>query len=306
MNRREFVKKSTIVGISAVLNKSPLPQLHAAQNTIDLAVVKGHDYFNNTFKAVEIVGGLDRFFPANSNIAILANPQGNNPGTFTRPAIVQAVIQMCKSAGAGKIGCIGWLPEINWRNTGIKKVIDQEGVDLIITDLHDESLFNRVPVPGGKIIKEARILKALDQFDLLINVPITKEHSGNNLSGTMKNLMGLNSPQSDQTFHRRDWTMLREDIPYLDQCIADLNTIIHPALHIVDATEFLATNGPYGPGRLIREHKVIAGTDRVAIDTYCATLFGYRPEDIGVLRKAFEHGLGEMDLSKRILKEIEI
>jgi uncharacterized protein (DUF362 family) len=163
-----------------------------------------------------------------------------------------------------------------------------------------------VPVPKGVNLKEARIMKTLAHYDVLINVPITKEHSGNNFSGTMKNLMGLNSPQSDQSFHRKDWTMLRDDISYLDQCIADLNTIIHPDLHIVDATEFIITNGPYGPGQLNKAQKVIAGTDRVAIDTYCAALYGYQPKDIVVLNKAYQHGLGEMDLNKINITEIEI
>jgi len=135
---------------------------------------------------------------------------------------------------------------------------------------------------------------------------ITKEHSGNNFSGAMKNLMGLNSPGSNRTFHRKNWTMIRDDIEHLDQCIADLNTIIHPDLCIIDATEFIITNGPNGPGKLLKPLKVIAGTDRVAIDSYCATLFGYKPENIIAIKKAYEHGIGEMNLNKIKIKEIEI
>jgi uncharacterized protein (DUF362 family) len=100
--------------------------------------------------------------------------------------------------------------------------------------------------------------------------------------------------------------MLLDDITHLDQCIADLNTIIQPDLCIVDATEFVTTNGPMGPGKLLKPQKVIAGTDRVAIDTYCATLFGYNPKDIAILNKAYEHGLGEMDLTKVKIREVEL
>ena len=70
--------------------------------------------------------------------------------------------------------------------------------------------------------------------------------------------------------------------------------------------EFVATNGPNGPGNLLKPLKVIAGTDPVAIDTYCATLFGYNPKDIVVINKAYKDGLGEMDLSKVKIKEFEI
>jgi uncharacterized protein (DUF362 family) len=163
-----------------------------------------------------------------------------------------------------------------------------------------------VPAAKGVALKEARIIKTFYNYDVFINMNITKEHSGNNFSGTMKNLMGINSPASDRTFHRSNWTMIMDDAEHLDQCIADLNTIIRADLCIVDATEFVTTNGPNGPGKLLKPQKVIAGTDPVAIDTYCATLFGYDPKDIIAIKKAVEHGLGEMDLSKMNIKELGI
>ncbi len=100
--------------------------------------------------------------------------------------------------------------------------------------------------------------------------------------------------------------MVMDDIEHLDQCIADLNTIIHPDLCIIDATEFITTNGPNGPGKLKKLQKVIAGTDPVAIDTYCAKLFNYNPKNIIATNKAHEHGIGEMDLSKVNIKEVEV
>jgi uncharacterized protein (DUF362 family) len=66
------------------------------------------------------------------------------------------------------------------------------------------------------------------------------------------------------------------------------------------------TNGPHGPGELLKPQKVIAGTDPVAIDSYGASLFGYNQKDILVLVKAHAHGIGEMDLEKLNIKEMEI
>ena len=304
ITRRSFIKKSATIGVSSVLGSSLVPDIPLSDETIDLAVVKGQNYFENTKKAVELLGGIEKFVPKNSTVALLPNPQSNNPGTFTKPEIVRAAIQMCKAAGAKQISCIGWLSARHWINTGMKKVIDAEGVNLEITDLRDESLFKPVPVPRGVALKEARIIKTFYNYDVFINMNITKEHSGNNFSGAMKNLMGINSPASDRTFHRKSWTMIMDDIEHLDQCIADLNTIIRADLCIVDATEFVITNGPNGPGKLLKPLKVIAGTDPVAIDTYCATLFGYNPKDIIAINKAFAHGLGEMDLNKVKIKEL--
>jgi uncharacterized protein (DUF362 family) len=306
ITRRSFLKKSTAMGLSSVLGSTLIPNITLSDNAIDVGVVKGQNYFENTKKVIALLGGMEKFVTPDSKVAILANPQSNNPGTFTKPEIVRAAIQMCKEAGAKEIGCIGWLPIRNWENTGIKKVIEEEGANLVITDFRDESLFKAVPVPKGVVLKEARIMKTFYNYDILIDMNITKGHSGNYFSGAMKNLMGLNSPVSDQTFHKKNWTMIMDDIQHLDQCIADLNTIIHPDLCIVDATEFIITNGPMGPGKLRKPLKVIAGTDRVAIDTYCCTLFGYNPKDIVVLNKAYEHGIGEMDLTHVKIKEVEL
>lgn len=305
INRRDFIKTSTAIGVGSVLGSTLIPNITLSTEAIDMSVVKGPDYLANAKKAVELLGGMKKFVPRNSKVAILANPQRNNPGAFTKPEIVRATIQMCKEAGAAEIGCLSWLPEKNWEDTGIKKVVDSESVNLVITDLHDESLFKPVPVPKGIALKEARIMKTLYDYDVLIDMPITKDHSGNRFTGTMKNLMGLNSPASNRTFHRENWTTDADSIRHLEQCIADLNTIVHPDLCIVDATEFIITNGPFGPGKLHRPLKVVAGTDRVAIDAYCSTLWGLNPADLIAITKAHEHGIGEIDLKKVKIKELE-
>jgi uncharacterized protein (DUF362 family) len=306
ITRRSFIKKSSAVGVSAILGSTLVSDIGCRYEPIDIAVAKGENYLKNTKKAVELLGGMGKFVPKNSKVAILANPQRNNPGAYTKPEIVRAAIQMCKEAGAKEISCISWLPEKNWIDTGIKEVIDAEGVHLVISDLKNESLFKQVPVPKGIALKEARIMETLYDFDILIDMPITKDHAGNKFTGTMKNLMGLNSPQSNRTFHREDWMTDPDSIRHLEECIADLNTIIHPDLCIVDATEFIVTNGPFGPGKLHKPMKVVAGTDLVTIDSYCSTLWGLKPEEIISINKASEHGIGEIDLKKVKIKELEV
>lgn len=305
ISRRSFMKKSAAIGVTSVIGSTVFPDFIYGENTIDVSVVKGDNYLRSTKKAIELLGGMEKFVSKNSKVAILANPQRNNPGAFTKPEIVRAAIQMCKEAGAKEISCISWLPETNWESTGIKKAIEKEGVNLVITNMKDETLFKPVPVPQGKALKEARIMKTFYDFDIFIDIPITKDHAGNKFTGTMKNLMGLNSPQNNRTFHKENWRTDINSIKYLDQCIADLNTIIQPNLCIVDATEFIITNGPFGPGKLHKPQKVVAGTDRVAVDSYCCSLWGLKPKDIIMITKAYEHGLGEIDLSKVKIKEDE-
>lgn len=307
MTRRTFIKKSAVISASSFCGMSMLSS--CSKNTTssaDIVVVMGEDYFQNTVKAVESLGGMGRFVPGDSRVAILANPQRNNPGAFTKPEIVRAAIKMCKEAGAREVSCLSWQPEQNWKNTGIKTVVEEEGANLIIVNLKDETLFKPVPVPKGIALKEARIMKDFFDYDVFIDIPITKDHAGNKFTGTMKNLMGLNSPMNNRTFHKKGWKTDVDAITHLDQCIADLNTVIYPDLCIVDATEFITTNGPFGPGELIKPQKVIAGTDRVAIDAYCTTLWGLKGTDIIHISKAHEHKLGKIDLDRVRIEELEI
>lgn len=308
VSRRSFVKQSAVLGASSIIgadflsgkNGKPLPAVgnlrRQASNTI--SVVTGQDYIDNTMGALQQLGGMEQFVGPGAKVAVLANPQRPNPGAFTRPDIVRAVIRMCKDAGADEVACISWQSEQSWEQTGTAEAVTAAGGRLVIVNMRDESLFEPIPVPGGVALTEARVMKALADYDVLIDLPITKDHAGNKFTGTLKNLMGLNSPVSNRTFHMENWTTDIGAITHLDQCIADLNTVIQPDLCVVDATELITTNGPFGPGDLIRPNKIIAGTDRVAIDAYCCGLWGLDPQDIMTITKAHEHGIGEIDLSR--------
>jgi uncharacterized protein (DUF362 family) len=308
MARREFFEKSFKLGLSAAVGGSFhyfLGSSHPAlaNEKIDIGVVSGSDYYKNTVKAVELLGGMEKFVAKNSKVAILPNTQSRHPGTFTKPDIVRAVIQMCKSAGAAEVNCLSWLARKNWEDTGLAQAVEGEKANLKLIDMNDESLFRPVPIPKGKVLKEAKIMNEYYANDVLIDMPVTKDHAGNRFTGTMKNLMALNFRVSNRTFHREDWKTNISSIEYLDQCIADLNTVIKPTLCIVDATEFITTNGPMGPGEFIKPQKVVAGVDRVAIDAYCCTLWGLEAKDIFMINEGYEHGLGEIDLKKVKVKE---
>ncbi len=307
IGRREFFKRTAKIGISAVVGGSVLSQFSCSKTAeCDIAVVSGGDYRNSTIKAVELLGGIEKFVHKGDKVAILPNTQSRHPGTYTNPDVVRAVIRMCKKAGAAEVNCLSWLTPKHWSDSGLDKAVIEEGANLKLIDRDDESLYTTVPVPRGKALKEAQIMKEFFNNDFFINMPITKDHAGNKFTGTMKNLMGLNYRVNNRTFHKEGWRKEQSAIEHLDQCIADLNTVIKPTLCVVDATEFITTNGPFGPGKLIKPQKVVAGVDRVAVDAYCSTLWGLEPGDIIMINKAYEHGLGEIDLQNVAIQEVKI
>ena len=311
MTRRSFIKKSVALGASTSIGSSGLSHLlEAAVNpdfkdqNIDVAVAVGSDYFKSTQTAIGILGGMSKFVPKNSRVLLLGNVW-RVPGTYTKPDIFRAVARMCREAGAKKITCVSMMPKRNWEQTGNKAALEGEGVSLNLFDYKDYSQFTNVPIPKGIFLKKAEIIKEYFGHDVFINIPICKHHVDTVFSCTMKNLMGLNSYRNNRNFHIDETEKQSDQENYLAQCIADLNTIILPTLNVVDATEFIATNGPIGPGRIIKPMKVVAGFDRIAIDAYCIELLDKKPANVIKIRKGFEQGLGEIDLSKiRIHEEM--
>jgi uncharacterized protein (DUF362 family) len=307
IGRRSFLKESAVWGAAsaaglAAAAKNGFALMPPAGKTTVIAVGTGTDYGKTAVKAVELLGGMDKFVAKGASVAVLANSQGRHPGTFTSPAVLQAVIRMCREAGASRVDCVSWLNEKNWNDSGLAKAIADAGASLVLVPRTDEN-FQKVPVPKGKALTEAQVMKEILRHDVFIDMPITKDHAGMKFTGTLKNLMGINSPASNRGFHKDNWETDPTALAHLDQSIADLNTVVAPALCVVDATEFIVTNGPFGPGELRKPQKVVAGTDRVAVDTYCASLWGLKGAEIGTLRFAREHGLGEIDLAKVKIRE---
>ncbi len=307
IGRREFFKQSVRIGFSTAIGFGFASLLEGEASlpdgeSVDICVATGSDYYASTLKAVECLGGMKKFVPKDAKVALLPNSQSRHPGTFTKPEVVQAVIGMCKKAGAEEVNCLTWLKREYWEDSGLAAAVHEAGASMKFVE-DEEAEFKSVPVPGWKAMKEVMIMKEFYNHDVFIDMPITKDHAGNKFTGTQKNLMGLNYRTNNRLFHRKDWQTNPKSIEYLDQCIVDLNKVIKPALCVVDATEFITTNGPFGPGELAKPQKVVAGMDRVAIDAYCATLWGMRGEDIFMIKLGSEQGLGEIDLKKVKIKE---
>ena len=310
MNRRAFMRRGAALGAASLAGGAIFsgcgskdgPETEKDAPKVEetprkgLVVITGEDVAKMTRRAVERLGGMNRFVPKGAKVCVLPNSQKNNPGVFTHPELVRAVVSMCLEAGAAEVSALSWLPRTAWESTGLAEAVEGVGGTLTLVDRKNEELFKRLPVPRGKTLTEARIMERFFDHNVFINVPICKDHAGNRFTGTLKNHMGLSSPKTNRAFHTGDFK--NDDIEHLDQCIADLNTILKPHLNIVDATEFIITGGPFGPGELKRANKVVAGTDRVAADAYCAGLWGLVPEEIIMIARAHAHGLGEIDLTK--------
>jgi len=313
MNRRSFINKGISTGL-AISGLSFVPHLLSAAGKLpaqhpDISVINGTDYFASTIQAVELLGGISRFVAPGDKVGLLANSSYKKPGTFTRPDIVLAVAYLCLEAGAKEVYLMRGESDSYWK----RSPLFDENRKLLARLKEDESDHLEIKIPGGKILKEAKVLGGFLDYDKVINLPIVKNHGEIRMTATLKNTMGVNAFSSNIRFHTGPnllsgaVKMLSDtyyNMNYLAQCIADLNLVRRYDLYVADVTEFITTNGPSGPGELKKLDKVVAGTDRIAVDAFCCQYLGLDPVKEPLIIKAYENKLGEIDLNNISVKEV--
>jgi uncharacterized protein (DUF362 family) len=307
MRRRDFLKTGAAAGAAALVGGFAGARGVTGQPSEppDLAVVKGADGFAAAQKAIEALGGIRKFVSPGSKVGLLINAPTwwRLPGSHTNPGVVLAAILACREAGAGSIQYLLDPAADYWGRTPLAAKYAAE----IASVANCSKNYVEVAVPKGLALKKVKIIKELLDCDVLVNLPIIKNHEGVSMSGNLKNMMGGNTGDTNRFFHMGSGAKSEYgDVPFTSQCIADLNTLRRPALCLADATVFLLTNGPQGPGELRKLDKVIAGADPVAVDAYGAGCLDLKPADVPMIKKAVEHGLGRMDLDKLAVKEIAL
>jgi uncharacterized protein (DUF362 family) len=303
-NRRDFIVRTAALGATVSLGGTvhPLTRAFAGDPLPDIAVVEGSNYYDTARKAVETIGGMKKFVSKGSRVGLLVNSRFDKPGTYVKPQIVLAVIAMCHEAGAKEIVSLEGVPGSYWRKATLSKA-DWEHVDA----MKSPGDHTAIDLPRSVHLKQIDIVRDFLDCDVLINVPIFKDHAGTGFTGVLKNIMGATSQSTNNFFHagsgRGDGY---EDVPFLSQCIADAHLVRMPTLCVGDGTEVISTNGPFGPGNLIRPRKVVAGTDGVAVDTIGTTLLGLHAENIAMIGMARDHGRGSSRLETLNIARISL
>jgi uncharacterized protein (DUF362 family) len=301
MDRRSFVKTGLASGAVGIMGRAAIGRaLAAAAAHPDIVAVKGTDAFASTDKALQALGGIGRFVSKGSRVGLLINAPVTwwLEGSHTRMEIPLAVAKLCFDAGAKEVVSLPVLSPKYWTDSPLAKV--HASVASSIRSCSGRTVDTKIP--DGIHLKSAKLRVELLDVDVLVNIPVAKHHTGTILSGNLKNMMGGADRETNRTFHVGADGY--GDLDLLCQCIADLNTVRKPSLCVADATVVLATNGPAGPGDILKPQKVVVGIDPVAVDAYCAKLHQRNPKEILLLNKAVTAGLGRFDIEKLVVREL--
>jgi uncharacterized protein (DUF362 family) len=322
ISRRAFLKTGIAVGAGFYglsyfgnMKKRPPFKIHKEHQLKPGLVVVHGNVSNHTDeqviikemvqRALNALGGMNKLVSKGNRVIIKPNIAWNQKPEFaanTNPYVVAALVELCREAGADVVKVMDHTcstnPEPSYNNSGIAAAARQAGAE--VTYLN-KNRFTDFTIPDGKILKSWSFYEEMvyaNEVDILINVPIAKQHGTSRLSMGLKNVFGMIGG---------DRGSLHTDI---HPKIADLNKFVKIDLTVLDAFRILKNHGPTG-GRLDdvdnssdRARRIIVSTDPIAVDAYGATLFGIQPADVGYIRESHEQGLGNIDYRLKGFEEI--
>jgi uncharacterized protein (DUF362 family) len=281
--------------------EAPTENPTATQNAYPyLVVTRGTDPEQMVRQGMQALGGMEQFMKKGAEVIIKPNIctgyTSYEYAATTNPWVVAALVKMCLEAGAKRVRVMdnpfGGTAEQCYKNSGIADLVAEAGGEM---EVMSSLKFVEKTIPGALWLDKTTIYQDVLDADLLINVPIAKNHGMARLTLGLKNLMG--------TILYRE--ALHSNFP---KSLSDLAGLVRPQLTIIDAIRTLMNNGPTG-GSLddVRlQNTLIFSPDIVAADSYATRLFNLTPEDIPYILKAAERGLGKADLTGLNIQEINL
>jgi uncharacterized protein (DUF362 family) len=299
MHRRDFLRYMTALGLVSGAGRLVLPQevwAMAPQETPQpiVAKVQGANYAQITGDAIQALGGMKKFINAGEVVVVKPNMAWDRPPEMAanaNPVVVRQVVELCLEAGAKQVKVLDYSCDDARRayaSSGIKAAVEAIKDPRAVVQYVDERHFVEMAIEKAKGLKKWSFYKDILEADRFINIPVAKQHSEARLTMCLKNMMGAIGPWRGRIHVG------------LHQNIADMNLLLRPDLHVLDATRILLRNGPKGGSLkdVAVKNLVFAGTDPVALDALGTGLFGMKPADIGYIARAHQAGRGEMDLNK--------
>lgn len=276
----------------------PVPAQTAAPPA-GLVVVKGSDAARMLRAGMAAWGGMEAVGVAGKKVLIKVNAAFARPpgdAATTGPELAAEAVRMCLEAGASGVTVFDHilqdLPEQTLEANGIGPAVKAAGAELVVYAVRKPGASRVVRIPNATALPSAAILEEIFQADVVLDMPRAKHHGGARLSMAMKNFIGITANMGD--FHTND----------LHRAIAEIHTVVRPALVITDATSILLDNGPGGPGTVVSPGQVIISRDPVAADAYACGLFGVAPASIGHIVIGQQLGVGTMDFDSLGVREV--
>lgn len=284
MRRRDFL----IALLSSSFYFSARRLFAQLNSPADVGVATGAAYERAVRKAIELVGGIERFVKPGDTVAIKPNMSFNSPPELkanTDPRIVGTVVQLCFEAGADRVQVFDRTltsPKLSYRTSGIEAAARSAGAKVLY--VNEPKNYRQISIRGASVLEKTTVNRYVLDADVFINLPVAKSHSLAGLTLGMKNLMGITGDNRS----RWHWD--------LGENLSDFNMAVRSHLTVIDGTNIMLQGGPTGgkASYLKRMDTVIAAANVVHADCEGAKLFGRSPDSLAYLRLAQKKGIGNL------------
>ena len=248
-------------------------------------------------RAVELLGGIDKFVKPGMKILLkpnLLSARTPDRHVTTHPEIVRAVIRLVKAAGG--IPVLGDSPggavkgvERVWNETGMKKIAEEEKIELINFETSG-TLEKKI---AHKLIPKVHVSKTPFEVDGIINLPKLKTHGLLIFTAGVKNFYGIVPGLRKGEYHKQ--------APYPDDfghLISEIYLLVKDKVlfTLVDGVTAMEGNGP-SSGELRDMNMICAGADTMALDVCIMHLLGFKASKLGVIKYLTLSHAGENDIS---------
>lgn len=257
-----------------------------------ISVIYGSDPYAMTYGLLTAMNPA-AVIPKAARVAIKPNlvlPRLPEEGATTHPSIAAAVIDYLRENGIENL----FMAESAWVGDdtmeaaelcGFLRLSQKTGVPFY--DLKRDGYTTKT-AGGVRIDIAKRILEA----DYIVNLPVLKGHCQTAVTCALKNMKGCISDRCKREFHALG----------LHRPIAMLNTLLPPQLAVVDGIcgdlDFEEGGNPVFAGR------VFGSWDPVLVDSYGASLLGYRTDEIPYIGMAQSLGVGSSVLADNTVVEL--
>ncbi len=236
----------------------------------------------------KVLGAIGAAAVLKRQTAVLIKPNLVNASAFpitTAVECVEAVIQYVRASSDAAIvigeGCGDANLETDevFQRLGYADLAERQAVELV--DLNHAPLTKLQN--GDCTVFTEMYLPEIALSHYLISVPVLKAHSFSEITGTLKNMIGLAPPKhysgqfgswKKAAFHGR-----------MHESIVDLNKYRTPDLSLMDATVGMPDFHLGGAHCDPPVHKLLAGFDPVEVDRRSAELLGFKWRSIAHLKE---------------------
>ncbi|MHA1712900.1 MAG: DUF362 domain-containing protein [Candidatus Ranarchaeia archaeon] len=273
-------------------------------STANVATAKGENIEKMVNEGVDSLGGIKAFVKSGDTVLIKPNllMATASRGATTNPQVLDAVIQLVKTANPAKIivgesSLIGFDTTKAFETTGTLSVIKKAGVHWI--DFKKDK-YKRIPIPKGKAIDHIHLPQTFLDCDVFINIPTMKTHCQTLVTLSIKNQKGLLTDEDKSRVHEID----------LEPCIADYASVtlpMHRNLIIIDGTWAVEGFGPeVPPGEPFKFDVLIASDNAVAADATACRIMDINPRSIPHISRSHKFGLGPINTEDILVNGISI